>query len=196
MTETLNLLVERYGLIAVFVGCMAEGESAAILAGFFVHQHVFVAWQAFGATAFGAFLGDVLFFLAGRGFSDHPYVRKLRERPGFSHAQRMVTKYPSAYVFLNRYVYGFRLVGGVAAGMAGIPLAKFVVLNALSALLWAAIFGSLGYLFGLGAEQLIGRELGKHHRLLIALGIGIAAVAAAVYIAHRRAGRAAEGDSK
>ena len=43
----LHQLVARYGLIAVFLGCVAEGESAAILGGFFAHQKVFVPWQAF-----------------------------------------------------------------------------------------------------------------------------------------------------
>ena len=40
MTETLHWLVARYGLIAVFLGCVAEGESAAILGGFFA-----AAWR-------------------------------------------------------------------------------------------------------------------------------------------------------
>ena len=35
MIDTLHWLVARYGLIAVFLGCVAEGESAAILGGFF-----------------------------------------------------------------------------------------------------------------------------------------------------------------
>ncbi|MGO4843119.1 DedA family protein, partial [Rhizobiaceae sp. 2RAB30] len=86
MTETIHLLVERYGLIAVFLGCLAEGESAAILGGFFAHQHIFVTWHAFVAAFLGAFLGDTLFFLAGRRFADHPWVVRLRARPGFSHA--------------------------------------------------------------------------------------------------------------
>ncbi|TIN07946.1 MAG: DedA family protein, partial [Mesorhizobium sp.] len=47
MTEAIHRLIEQYGLIAVFFGCVAEGESAAILGGFFAHQHIFVLWQAF-----------------------------------------------------------------------------------------------------------------------------------------------------
>ena len=65
MTETLHLLIERYGLLAVFAGCLAEGESAAVLAGFFTHQHVFPVAGALAATFFGAFIGDTAIFLAG-----------------------------------------------------------------------------------------------------------------------------------
>src|SRR5262245_25035492 len=113
MTETIHLLVEKYGLIAVFLGSVAEGESAAILAGFFAHQRIFVAWQAFAAAFLGAFGGDTLFFLAGRRFSHTRFVAGLRNRPGFDRAFRLVQEYPTAFVLLNRYAYGFRLVGGV-----------------------------------------------------------------------------------
>ena len=58
MTDTIHHLIEQYGLIAVFVACVAEGETAAILAGFFAHQGVFVPWQAFVAVFLGAFGGD------------------------------------------------------------------------------------------------------------------------------------------
>ena len=34
MTDAIHLLIEKSGLFAVFIGCVAEGESAAILAGF------------------------------------------------------------------------------------------------------------------------------------------------------------------
>ena len=60
MTDAIHNLIEQYGLIAVFLGCVAEGESAALLGGFFAHQHVFVLWQAFLAAAIGAFVGDTL----------------------------------------------------------------------------------------------------------------------------------------
>ncbi len=177
MTDTLHTLIEQYGLIAVFVACVAEGETAAILAGFFAHQGVFVPWQAFVAVFLGAFGGDASFFLCGRRFSDKPFVQKLRQRPGFDRAFDLMQRYPAAYVIGNRYVYGFRLVGGVAAGLSTISAPKFVVLNAISALVWTTLFCGIGYIFGQGAEQLIGGALHKHQRLLVGLAIGVVGVA-------------------
>lgn len=192
MTDTLHLLVERYGLVAVFLGCVAEGESAAILGGFLAHQRVFEAWQALAAVALGAFLGDTMFFLTGRLFADHPFVSRLRGKPGFGHAYRLVREHPTAYVLLNRYAYGFRLVGGVAAGLSGIAMPKFLVLNALSSLIWAMLFGGIGYVFGLGAERLIGGELARHHRLLMAGAIVVGVTLVALYVAHRRSRNAGD----
>ena len=184
MIGTLHHLVAHYGLLAVFIGCMAEGESFAILGGFFAHQGFFEPWNAFAVAAVGAFLGDTLFFVLGRRFSNHKWVRLLRRRPGFSHAFRMVQAHPYLFVLGNRYVYGMRLAGGIAAGLSRIPVPLFLLLNGLSALAWAGIFVSLGYVFGLGAEHILGDTLKAHHRLFLGLGIGVAVALATWFLAH------------
>jgi membrane protein DedA with SNARE-associated domain len=163
---------------------VAEGESAEILAGVVAHQNVFAPWQAFAAAFAGAFCGDTLFFLAGRRFADHPAVLRLRHKPGFSRAYGLVRKYPALYVLLNRYVYGFRLIGGIAAGLSGMAVPKFLILNAVSAVVWAALFGGIGYVFGLGAEHIVGDALLRHERLLVALAAGLAVGLAGWYAAH------------
>lgn len=174
MTDAIHLLVERYGLLAVFLGCVAEGESAAILAGFFAHQRIFEIWQSYLAAASGAFAGDMMFFVAGQRFASTRLVTGLRGQPGFDRALRLVTGHPIAFVLLNRYAYGFRLIGGVAAGLSGIPTATFVALNLLSSAIWAGLFCAIGYVFGLGAEMIVGAALKKHERLLVALAVGAA----------------------
>ncbi|MEO5322677.1 DedA family protein [Mesorhizobium sp. CC13] len=184
MTDAIHYLVERYGLLAVFIGCMAEGESVAILGGFFAHQQVFAAWQAFAAAFLGAFFGDTLFFVLGRRFAGNRWVRLMRRRPGFSHAYRMVQAHPKLFVLGNRYIYGMRLAGGIVAGLSNIPTALFLGLNALSALVWAGIFVSLGYVFGVGAEQILGEALKAHQRLFIAFGIGLVVAAGAWLLAR------------
>lgn len=196
MTETIHSLIEQYGLIAVFVGCVAEGETAAILAGFFAHQGVFVPWQAFLAVFLGAFGGDAAFFLAGRRFSDRPFVQRLKERPGFDRAFDLLQRHPALYVIGNRYAYGFRLVGGVAAGLSSIPAPLFIVLNAISAVIWTVLFGGIGYVFGLGAEQILGAELHKHQRLLVGLGIGLLVGLAGWFAAHHLSRRTAVTDKR
>ncbi|UCI17128.1 DedA family protein [Mesorhizobium sp. B2-1-8] len=189
MTETIHHFIEQYGLLAVFLGCVAEGESAAILGGFFAHQHVFVLWHAFVAAALGAFAGDTFFFILGRSFADNRHVVKLRRRPGFRRAYRLLNTHPNIFVLSNRYVYGMRLVGGVAAGLSTIAAPRFVVLNAISSVIWAVLFSTIGYVFGLGAEQLIGQALLRHERLFVGLGIGLAVAVLAWLVARHIAKR-------
>ncbi|MBD0416178.1 DedA family protein [Oryzicola mucosus] len=189
MTDTLHFLIERYGLIVVFIGCIAEGESVAIIGGFFAHQHVLHTAAVYIAAFMGAFIGDTGFFVLGRRFSDHPRVLAMRERPGFSHAYEMVRKHPDLFVLSNRFIYGMRLVGGVAAGLSGIAVWRFLVFNAASSAAWAALFVTLGYFFGLGAEQILGKALLRHEKLFIGLGIGLVVAVIAAIAAHKLAKR-------
>ncbi len=185
MTNIFHTLVERFGLLAVFAGCLAEGESAAIFGGFFAHQQVFDLRATVAVAFTGAFLGDSALFLAGRRFADHPRVLALRSRPGFSQAHRLVEGYPNMFVLANRYIYGLRMVGGVAAGLSSIPVPRFLMLNAASALVWACLFVSLGYFFGAGAEHLLGDAIIRHQRLAIGLALAIAVTLGGLWIGRR-----------
>ncbi|RWB51916.1 DedA family protein [Mesorhizobium sp.] len=196
MTEVIHRLIEQYGLVAVFLGCVAEGESAAILGGFFAHQQVFVLWQAFVAAFLGAFAGDTFFFTLGRSFADHPYVVRLRRRPGFRRAYRLLNTHPNIFVLTNRYVYGMRLVGGIAAGLSTVSVPRFVILNAISSAVWAALFGTVGYVFGLGAERMVGQAFARHQRLLIALAVGLGVAILAWLVAHHFAGKERVKDAR
>ncbi|MBZ9975234.1 DedA family protein [Mesorhizobium sp. BR-1-1-10] len=189
MTEAIHHFIEQYGLLAVFLGCVAEGESAAILGGFFAHQHVFVLWHVFVAAALGAFTGDTFFFILGRSFADNRHVVRLRRRPGFRRAYRLLNTHPNIFVLSNRYVYGMRLVGGIAAGLSTIAAPRFIILNAISSVIWAVLFSTIGYVFGLGAEQLIGQALIQHERLFVGLGIGLAVAVLAWFVARHVAKR-------
>ena len=179
MSEIIHGLIERYGLLAIFAGTVLEGETAVILGGFFAHQGLFSEWAAYVAAALGAFVSDCLFFLLGRRFASHPIVAQLRTKPGFSHANEMVRAHPNIFVFGNRFVYGMRLVGGVAAGLSEISAVRFVIINALAAVIWTAAFFALGYFFGLGAQAVLGKAVHQHERLLIGLGLGLLSLAAA-----------------
>jgi membrane protein DedA with SNARE-associated domain len=184
MSDTLHSLIAQYGLIVVFLGSAAEGESAAVLGGFFAHQKVFVLWHALAAAFAGSFIGDTVLFLAGRRFSGHPLITRMRRKPGFRYADRLLRRYPNSFVFANRYIYGTRVVGGVVAGLSGISLARFLLINGVSAVLWATIFSGIGYAFGLGAERVLGAALHEHQRLLIALAGGVICGIAAYLASH------------
>ena len=195
MSDLIHHLIEQYGLLAVLLGCVAEGETAAILGGFLAHQQLFALWQTVLAALLGATLGDTAFFLLGRHFAQHRWVQKMRRQAGFERAIMLLRRHPNGFVLLNRYVYGMRTVGGVAAGLAEISVARFMLLNAASALVWAVLFSTLGYAFGLGAEHLMGRALHVHQRLWLALGLALVVASAAALLRHRirRRARASSG---
>lgn len=183
--EPIVAFIAKYGLLAVFAGCLAEGESIAVVGGFFAHQGVLPLWETFAVAAVGAFLGDALLFVAGRHLGERPFVKRMQAKPGFSHALDLARRRPRAFVFFNRYVYGMRIIGGIAAGIAAIPIGVFVVWNALSSLVWATFFIGIGYFFGLSAEALFGKLVHDHQRLVIGLGILAVLTVVGVVIARR-----------
>jgi len=185
----LEPLVEQYGLIVVFLGSLAEGETAAIVGGLLAHQKVFLLWQTVAAAFAGAAIGDGLMFLLGRRCASHPRVEALRARPGFDRAYRLLQAHPDAFVLANRFVYGMRLVGGLAAGLAGVSTARFVVLNGIASMVWALVFTAFGYGFGVGIERLLGQELLRERHLLVALGLALMLLAAGVVVARRMRAR-------
>ena len=63
-------------------------------------------------------------------------------------------------------------------------MVRFVVLNAISSMIWAILFSSIGYVFGLGAEQIVGKALARHEKLLIGLAIGLTVAVIAWLIAR------------
>jgi len=185
MIEAVDTFVRDYGILAVFAGSAAEGESVAIVGGFFAHQMVLPLWQTFAAALIGTFVGDTGYYIFGKWFADHRWVLKLRGKPGFKHAMHLAQTRPRAFVFFNRYAYGLRLLGGVACGLAKIDWPTFLIYNVLSSIVWATLFVGIGYFFGLGAEALVGDVLHEHQRLIIAAAI-ILAISLVVFVVARK----------
>jgi len=177
--STIVQLLSTYGLVAVFAGCLMEGETAAIVGGFLAHQAVLSLPGTLAAAFAGSFLGDLGFFLAGRRLADTRLVRKLTERRSYGRARRMIADHPYLFILSNRFIYGLRTVGGLAAGMSGVGLPLFCMLNALSAVVWTGLFVSLGWTFGLAAEKTLGHLFAQHHGFVLA---GIALVVMATFL--------------
>ncbi|KQM88244.1 hypothetical protein ASE67_00290 [Sphingomonas sp. Leaf23] len=156
---TIEALVARYGLGALLLGAGIEGETVVVLGGIMVQRGALPYVGAILAAAIGSFIADQLFFAAGRRFRDHPRVRRWSAKPAFARALAAFERRPTLFVFAFRFLYGLRTVSPVAIGTTQLPLARFVVLNGAAALLWATIFVSIGYWFGHGLSEVIGRWL-------------------------------------
>ena len=122
-----------------------------------------------------------------------PFVQRAIEKPLFARAMALLRRNETLFILTNRFIYGLRSSGGVAIGLAGVSLPKFMLLNTISALVWTALFVGSGYLFGASIEALIGRGLHGHERLLLGTAL-LVAVAVAAWIAIRHYIKAAGSD--
>ena len=182
--------IATYGVFVVFVGAALEGETMVVLAGFLAHQGV-IDVRAVAIAAFaGSFLGDEAWFRAGRKFADRPFIARQRRRPLFAAALARVEAHPVAFILAFRFLYGLRTVSPLAIGASQVPFRLFMVLNAISAAVWAVLITAIGWFFGQTAEMALGRMDAVEHKVLAGLVAGIV-VSVAVYliVRHLRARR-------
>lgn len=164
-----ELLIAKYGLLAIFLGAGIEGETVVILGGVFAHRHLVSYWSAALAACAGSFVADQLLFFAGRHARHYRRIQKLIEQPAFARVTQLLERYPTGFIFAFRFLYGLRVISPVAIGMSRIPAAKFLIFNAAAASIWGPLFTGIGYLFGQGIEQAFG-HLPLHRHMFIALG--------------------------
>lgn len=174
-------LVAQYGWVAVFLGAAVEGETAVIAGGVLAHQGLLSPAGAALAAAAGSFTADQGFFQIGRHFREHRWVRALRSKPAYGKAMRLLERYPRGFIVAYRFLYGLRTVSPIAIGTSRIAIKQFVVVNLVAAAVWAALFTTVGYLFGNVLAELFGRIAGGRllwgigAALLVAVMLGIGA---------------------
>ncbi len=182
---TIEALVARYGVAALFLGAGIEGETVVVLGGIMVHRGALPFAGAVLAAALGSFVADQLFFAGGRRFRDHARIRRIAARPAFARALTAFERRPTLFVFAFRFLYGLRTVSPVAIGTTRLPAMRFVLLNGAAALVWATMFVSIGYWFGHGLTEAIGRWI-PSWQVLAAGGAAIVLAAGVAWGVRRR----------
>jgi len=116
-----------------------EGERALIRAGILSHQtHMHIAPAIFVA-GLGGFVGDQIYFYLGR-YNKKYIAKKLHtQRRKFAIAHIMLKKYGWPIIFIQRYMYGFRVIIPMTIGLTGYSAKKYAFINLISAWCWAAI---------------------------------------------------------
>jgi len=194
MTTT-EALIAHYGLFAVFIGGLLEGETFLILAAVAAHQGILSLPLVFVFGAIGATIGDQTWFLLSRYKRDMPLVRKLVAKPEVRKAIGLIQRYPTVFILSLRFLYGLRTAGAVACGLSEIPTPRFMVVNVIAAVIWTAVMLALGYAFGSAIEAVLGNvDRVEMKILLAAIVVVIAAVAIRFAAARwqRRAPRPAD----
>ncbi len=154
---TIELLIGDYGLAAIFLGAGIEGETMVLAGGLFAHEGMLSLPGAALAAAAGSFVADQCFFAAGRRFRNHRWVQRAQAKPAFARALDTLERHPIGFIFAFRFLYGLRTVSPIAIGTSHVPTRTFLWLNAAAAVLWAILFTGLGYVFGTGIAELLGR---------------------------------------
>jgi membrane protein DedA with SNARE-associated domain len=172
----LSELVQTWGYAAIAVGAFLEGETILALGGFAAHRgYLNLHGVILTALVFG-FVGDQFWFWLGRRHGTWVLDRFPRLRAPVQRALRRVERRPHAVIFFIRFLVGLRIAGPIALGTSSVSPRLFMALNLAGAVVWAVLFGVLGYVFGQAIEAVLDRlhNVEWIALALLAAGIGLA----------------------
>ena len=156
VSAMLESLIATYGYLAVLLGTLAEGETALIGGGYAAHHGLLDLIPMMAAAFTGAFAGDQLFFYVGRRYGTRFVAKRRGWAKHVARTKSLLERHESVVVLSFRFLYGLRVLTPVALGMAGISYPKYLVLTAVSGVMWTALFGFGGYYLGVTMSHLLG----------------------------------------
>jgi membrane protein DedA with SNARE-associated domain len=152
------LSVLGYPAVALFVmiesaGIPFPGETMLLLASFFAAtNHTLQIPLVIVSAALGAIIGDNLGYLIGRT-GGYALVRRygkyifLRQEQ-LDRAEQFFAKHGDKTVFFGRFVAVLRAWAAFLAGVNHMPWRTFFIYNAAGGIIWATIYGTLGFVAG------------------------------------------------
>ena len=154
----LRELVQHWGYVAICAGTYVEGEGVLLSAGAAAHAGVLslplvVLSAAVGSAAWGQtwfWLGS----LSGRGL----IARRPKWQPRVLVVERWLSRSGPWVLLFGRFIVGMGTVLPTMIGASGYPWRRFVVLDSIGALVWAALVASVGFGVGAGLERILGQS--------------------------------------
>jgi len=168
-------LIGHYGLYAVFILAMIEGDITLLLAGVLAHSYFFGEYSFARVLLWGTlggFVSDNAAYFLGRGFCkgvrDSTFYRVTRPR-----IERLTKKFGPLSIFLSKYIYGLRWAACIFYGVARMSYLRFMVLSATSFFLWVFVLSGAGFFFSGAVMGLIGdfQRLGKVLLVIVVSGV-------------------------
>ena len=171
-----ELLLHKFGYLAVFIGTFLEGETILVMAGFFAErgylEFLFVVLCAFS----GAYVGHVFWFWLGRTQGVRLLDRFPKMKKHFGKGIRMFERYGAPAIFITQWLYGLRVTCAVIIGISRISTIKFLLYEAVTCMVWAFAITTAGFYFGRAVERVLGRAAHIEKwglLLLVVIGIGV-----------------------
>ncbi|MBC7542782.1 MAG: DedA family protein [Candidatus Sericytochromatia bacterium] len=167
-------LLSSHGYWVVLVGAALEGETVLIMGGMAAHQGLLHLPLVIGAAFLGSLIGDQVCYWIGRRHGRAFLERHPHWQPRAEQANRLLTRYGTAFTIGFRFLYGLRTVSPFVIGAAGMPPWQFTLLNTCGAAVWAMAGAALGYAFGGMAATLIeGIQRNEARFVAVLAGAGI-----------------------
>jgi membrane protein DedA with SNARE-associated domain len=179
--------IDTYGYWAILLAVAIEstgipfpGETALVVGAVYAAtHHTLDIPLVIIAAAAGAILGDNLGYTIGRR-GGYPALQRIAQLlhldlNRLSYSERFFERHGDKTVFFGRFISILRTWVAFLAGLHRMPRRVFFMWNAAGGIVWATVYGTLGYVLGNNIPLL--------ERILRALGIGGIVLLVAVVLA-------------
>jgi len=180
----MSQLVTQFGYWALFAGTFFEGETLLAMGGFAAERGYLRLPLVLAVGFAGTILGDNFYFLLGRYWGAPILARMTSWQRRAQRVAGLLRRYDTAFIVGFRFLYGLRTVSPFIIGMSGVSVPRFVVLNLVSAAVWTAAVGGLGYVFG-EAVALVLRDF-VHYEVYGFTAIGVLGASTWIVVLWRR----------
>ena len=143
----------QWGYLAVVVGTFVEGEGTLLAASVLAQQERLCWSWVVACGALGSVSWSQLWFRTGRRLGDTLLTRRPEWRARGERVQRALASWACAYLLGCRFVVGMGTAAPAIFGAAGFSPRRFLVMDALGAVIWSAVISAMGW--GAGAGWLL-----------------------------------------
>lgn len=153
LTEAgIQALIQDYGLLIIGPVALLEGPVISVMSGYLAKADL-IRWpQAFAVLVLADLLGDCLIYAAGRKGRARMVLPWLATcgvtRRRLAQVLRAFKTKGGRILLLGKLTHSAGFAVLLAAGMARMPFARFVLLNTLATVPKVAVFMGIGWWFG------------------------------------------------
>jgi membrane protein DedA with SNARE-associated domain len=175
IVHELELLFRDHGYFVIWIGLLLEfialpfpGETTMAYAGYLAYKGL-LDWPLLILFAFlGTSIGITITYGIGRR-AGLPFIRKFGKwfflpPHKLDKTRNWFDKYGSGLIFIGYFIPGVRHFTGYFAGSISLPFRKFALYAYSGALVWCALFVSIGKIFGPQWKYIFG--LAAHYSLI------------------------------
>lgn len=164
----MELLLIKYGALAVFIAAMVEADVVPVLTGVVAHLGYFKVGPALLAAIAGAFAGDYLWFVAGLHYSQSIQNSSLYRRIGGT-SEKLIRRLGPWQIPTSHLIYGTRISTMIFWGVQRISKLKFALIDGFGCAVLTGLLFTLGFDFSGNAFVVVGCV--KQLERLLLLGI-------------------------
>jgi membrane protein DedA with SNARE-associated domain len=156
--DELYQIIAIYGIYAVFVLCMVEGDITLLISGAMAHSSIFGPYSFLWVFVFGTLggmAGDCIAYGIGRVFHENAKGYRFYQiaQP---RVEKLIDKFGNYALVISKYIYGIRAAVCVFYGIGRMPFGRFLILDFISCALWVLILAGTGYFFSGAITSIIG----------------------------------------